>query len=91
MVIFGLGYGVQTLASVPWLQSKKLYYWGDIDTHGFAILHHSRAIFPEAQLFLMDRETLLAPRELWGTETNCFLGALSHLSGAEQNLLADLR
>ena len=91
MVIFGLGYGVQTLADVHWLQNKTLYYWGDIDTHGFAILHRFRAIFPEAQSFLMDRETLLAHRELWGSETNCFPGTLTHLTEAEQSLFIDLR
>ena len=91
MVIFGLGYGVQTLAGVPWLQSKKLYYWGDIDTHGFSILHRFRAIFPQAQSFLMDRETLMTHRELWGTEADRFLGSLPYLTEAEQSLLTDLR
>ncbi len=90
-VIFGLGYGVQILADVPWLQSKKLHYWGDIDTHGFAILHRFRTIFPQAQSFLMDRETLMTHRELWGSETERFLGTLTQLTEAEQSLLADLQ
>jgi hypothetical protein len=91
MVIFGLGYGVQALADVLWLRNKELHYWGDIDTHGFSILHRFRAIFPQAQSFLMDRETLMAHRELWGTETERFLGSLNHLTEAEQSLLADLQ
>ena len=32
----------------------------DIDTHGFAILDPLRANFPQAQSFLMDRDTLPA-------------------------------
>ena len=91
MVIFGLGYGVQTLADIRWLQNKKLYYWGDIDTHGFAILHRFRTIFPHAQSFLMDRETLIVHRELWVPETDRFLGTLTRLTEAEQSLLADLQ
>jgi hypothetical protein len=91
MVIFGLGYGVQTLADVGWLQNKKLHYWGDIDTHGFAILNRFRAIFPQAQSFLMDRETLLAHRELWVTEAERFLGVLTQLTETEQSLLIDLQ
>jgi hypothetical protein len=91
MVIFGLGYGVQTLADVDWLQNKKLHYWGDIDTHGFAILNRFRTIFHQAQSFLMDRETLLAHREMWVMETERFLGVLTRLTDSEQSLLTDLQ
>ena len=47
-VIFGLGYGLERLAEVRWLRGKAIYYWGDIDTHGFAILDRLRAMFPDA-------------------------------------------
>ncbi|HTF44517.1 MAG TPA: DUF3322 domain-containing protein, partial [Terriglobales bacterium] len=45
LVIFGLGYGLARLSEAEWLQTKTLYYWGDIDTHGFAILDRLRAVF----------------------------------------------
>ncbi|PMX97712.1 Wadjet anti-phage system protein JetD domain-containing protein, partial [Pseudomonas sp. GW460-13] len=38
LVIFGAGYGFSLLAKATWLSQCKLHYWGDIDTHGFAIL-----------------------------------------------------
>ena len=59
MVIFGAGYGFDALVAADWLQSRQIRYWGDIDTHGFAILDQLRARFVHAQSFLMDRETLV--------------------------------
>lgn len=68
LVIFGLGYGIQALKDASWLQKKDILYWGDIDTHGFAILSQLRSYFPQTRSLLMDRETLLAFRPLWVTE-----------------------
>ncbi|MGI6299138.1 MAG: Wadjet anti-phage system protein JetD domain-containing protein [Saccharofermentanales bacterium] len=44
-MIFGAGYGFDHLASASWLNQKDIYYWGDIDTHGFAILNQLRRLF----------------------------------------------
>lgn len=68
LVIFGLGYSLERLAEIGWLKEKDIYYWGDIDTHGFAILDRLRASFADARSFLMDRETFVAHRDLWGRE-----------------------
>jgi hypothetical protein len=58
IVIFGLGYGVDTLKNSTWINSCRIHYWGDIDTHGFAILSRLRGYFPKAKSFLMDEDTL---------------------------------
>nr|WP_221935062.1 Wadjet anti-phage system protein JetD domain-containing protein [Catenovulum sediminis] len=55
--IFGLGYGVQLLKEVNWLNQVAIYYWGDIDTHGFAILSQLRGYFPKVKSMLMDEAT----------------------------------
>jgi len=92
MVIFGLGYGVQALAEVPWLSDRPIIYWGDIDTHGFAILARMRACFPQTRALLMDRETLLAHRSLWVQEpVERQVIDLARLSASEQSLLNDLQ
>ncbi|MGS0754719.1 DUF3322 domain-containing protein [Roseateles sp. GG27B] len=54
LVIFGAGYGFDMLSPAAWLGQCRLHYWGDIDTHGFAILDQLRAHFPHAESFLMD-------------------------------------
>ncbi|HSH26340.1 MAG TPA: DUF3322 domain-containing protein, partial [Wenzhouxiangella sp.] len=93
IVIFGLGYGLERLAGIDWLARARCWYWGDIDTHGFAILNRLRHYLPQARSFLMDRATLDAHRELWGREPedHRFIGGLDRLNDAEQALYRTLR
>ncbi|MDT1894065.1 hypothetical protein FPK47_29370, partial [Acinetobacter baumannii] len=46
MVVFGGGYGIERLAQAEWVRGRQVVYWGDIDTHGFAILDRLRAWMP---------------------------------------------
>lgn len=91
LVIFGAGYGFEVLADARWLQDCRLYYWGDIDTHGFAILDQLRARLPQAQSLLMDRATLMAHPSQWGTEPQPVAHDLARLTGEDAGLFADLR
>ena len=91
MVIFGSGYGFETLGRVRWLARCRLCYWGDIDTHGFAILDELRRHFRHARSFLMDRDTFLAFRPLWVTEAARADRELSRLTADERALYDDLR
>ncbi|KAA6187875.1 hypothetical protein F2Q65_01155 [Thiohalocapsa marina] len=91
MVIFGAGYGWDALAQARWLQRCELHYWGDIDTHGFAILDQLRGQFPSAASFLMDRATLMAHAPLWGEEPEPVLRDLPRLTEAERSLFDTLR
>lgn len=92
LVIFGLGYGVDVLRNLPWLAEKQLYYWGDVDTHGFAILNRFRQSFPEARSLLMDRATVDAHQMVWGREPKHkrFNGELPLLTYDEQALYQTL-
>lgn len=64
-----LGHAVGLLGRIAWLQGVPGRYWGDIDTHGFAILDQARAALPGLRSLLMDRETLLRHRRLWVEDT----------------------
>lgn len=90
IALFGDGYAVNVLAGLDWLAALDLTYWGDIDTHGFAILNRFRSRFPHARSVLMDRETLLAHRSQWVTEKIPTKAALPQLTSAEQDLYRDL-
>lgn len=63
-----LGHAVSVLNALPWLRDAPVIYWGDIDTHGFAILDRARAVIPGLRSILMDEVTLLSYRSLWGQE-----------------------
>ncbi|MFA7479606.1 MAG: Wadjet anti-phage system protein JetD domain-containing protein [Vulcanimicrobiota bacterium] len=86
LVIFGSGYEVGALKLLEWLGGYELYYWGDLDTHGFAILNRLRAHFPQAVSLLMDRETLEAHRRSWVMEPQPTSADLERLSEEEQEL-----
>ncbi len=94
IVIFGLGYGINALKNIAWLKQCRLYYWGDIDTHGFAILAQARSYFPKIHSFLMDEATLLACKEFWGQEPADKRHPSKHLvqlTKAEQTLYQQLK
>ena len=90
MVIFGLGYSVDLLQSASWLAGTQIHYWGDIDTHGFAMLDRLRSAFPTARSLLMNRETLMAHQPLWVREEIPSRATLSRLDPDEQALFDDL-
>lgn len=93
IVIFGLGYGLDRLRHISWLHRCELRYWGDIDTHGFAMLNRLRHAFEHARSMLMDRATLEAHRALWVKEPAArrFTGTLERLNNGERALFEDLR
>ncbi len=91
IVFMGLGYGISSLEEVPWVASAECVYWGDLDTHGFAILNHGRAILPKLRSVLMDESTLVKNRDLWVREDNQHTGSLPLLTPAEQAVYKGLR
>lgn len=90
IVIWGKGFEVDRVGRLPWLADIPVIYWGDIDTHGFAILDRLRAWLPAVRSILMDRETLIAHRERWVREDRPATSALTRLTSAEHDLYTDL-
>jgi hypothetical protein len=90
LLIFGGGYAVSRVAELGWLRGLPLYYWGDIDTHGFRILDRLRVGFPETRSMLMDRDTLIAHEAHWDREPAPVNTYLPHLRPDEAALYRDL-
>jgi hypothetical protein len=90
VVIWGKGFEVGRLGSIAWLRHAELHYWGDLDTHGFAILNQLRTVLPQTRSFLMDRQTLLQHRDRWVREPAPTAARLDRLTSAEAELYADL-
>ncbi|MXS80076.1 DUF2220 domain-containing protein [Nitrosomonas eutropha] len=91
MAVFGSGYGWEALARSRWLDRCVIHYWGDIDTHGFAILDQLRSHFPHVSSLLMDRATLEAHTAFWGREDKPQRNDLHRLTPEESDLYDALR
>ncbi|MEQ4204655.1 Wadjet anti-phage system protein JetD domain-containing protein [Actinopolymorpha sp. B17G11] len=90
IAVFGGGYAVSLLEGQEWLADRELIYWGDIDTHGLAILDRLRRRFPHTRSMLMDRATLLAHEGQWASEAKQVVTSLDALTQAESALYRDL-
>jgi hypothetical protein len=90
VAIVGGGYAISQLAPLRWLCDREISYWGDLDTHGFAILDRLRIAFPRARSLLMDRATLETHRDHWAREARQQLGPLTRLTPDEAALHRDL-
>lgn len=84
LVIFGDGYGFANWSSWQSLTNLPIYYWGDLDSHGFAILNQLRKQFPQVKSMLMDEGTLLRYSNFWVEEQTPTKAALTELSDQEQ-------
>jgi hypothetical protein len=91
-VFMGLGYGVGMLGRLPWVMRARCTYWGDLDTHGLAILSRARLQLPHLESALMDEDTLLRYRELWVSENPQYAAVeLPLLTAAEQAVYRGLK
>ncbi|MDR2386463.1 MAG: DUF2220 family protein [Deltaproteobacteria bacterium] len=91
VLIFGHGYALDFLSEIPWIgAAKKLYYWGDIDRHGFGILSKARDKLPGLVSIFMDQETLMANKNLWGLDDPQAMSGPLNLSPSEAELFKAL-
>lgn len=58
LAIWGGGAAAQNLCRLSWLEHCDVFYWGDIDVHGFHILSRLRSQFPRITAIMMDLATL---------------------------------
>lgn len=92
LVVFGSGNEApELLAETPAVQRARLFYTGDIDTHGFAILNRFRARLPHTHSLLMDMTALTEHRELWAVEKTQVTRDLPHLDADEAEVFDALR
>lgn len=91
LMLFGAGYGFEHFAQADWLRQTEIFYWGDIDTHGFAILDQLRSTFPSVHSLMMDRATLLEHQMFWGNEDRPASRQLERLNAEESALYDELR
>ncbi len=91
VAIDGGGNALSLLASSAWLSDSPLFYWGDIDAHGFLMLNRLRESFPHTVSIMMDAAALAAVPELTGNATPVGTEEVPLLTTDEALLFARLR
>lgn len=91
VVVHGSGYAVDRLARLPWVVASRILYWGDLDSHGFAILNRLRSFGLDVMTVLMDLATLDAFADLCVVEPQPATGSLQHLLPNELTVVDALR
>jgi hypothetical protein len=92
LLILKLGYSVDLLGELPWLKGVKAIYWGDMDTHGFAILNRARKYLPNLSSIFMDNDTFSKFFSHSVKEPEPYRGKpLSNLTASETELFLKLK
>ena len=63
IAIRGEGNAVNRLEKMKWLDTNRVFYWGDIDVDGFVILSRLRNLFAHAESIMMDIGTIEAHQQ----------------------------
>lgn len=87
----GGGFNISYLKGLKWLKDKDIFYWGDIDEHGFQILHQLRSYYPNAKSILMDKQTFEQFRDFAVDGPRSKSENLSFLDEAETFLYKQLK
>lgn len=87
----GGGFNVSYLKNVQWLNTKNIFYWGDIDEHGFQILHQIRNYFSQTKSIMMDTDTFEKFQDLAGNGEKNIAATLSNLTEDEALLYQTLK
>lgn len=57
IAVWGKGFAINSLKDAVWLNFKEIFYWGDMDIHGFHMLSQLRGYFRNAKSIMMNMYT----------------------------------
>ncbi len=63
----GGGFSISLIQNIEWIKDKTIFYWGDLDEHGFEILNQFKTFFPKTRSILMEK-SLLTQHKIYITE-----------------------
>lgn len=63
IAVLGAGLNLTWLGA-PWLNNRRIGYWGDLDTWGLSMLAQARRLQPQLEAFLMSRDVFDAHASL---------------------------
>lgn len=90
LVILGAGRNLKWLDNPAW-HAKHLFYWGDLDSWGMAMLAQVQSYQPHSIAIMMDRETLNHHQDKIVTEPVNYRGEPQGLTSLQYQLFTELR
>ena len=90
LCLYAGGYGILSCRQSRLLENSKIFYFGDLDEHGYAILDKFRSLYPHTQSFCMD-VTTLNDHNAYCIEGKAYTSTYEHLTHEEELVLASLR
>lgn len=93
VAVHGSGYVVNNVARLAWTHEARVIYWGDLDSHGMAILAQLRRQLPQVESVLMAEDILIEHKDLWVQELEPIPHSrdLPELTETETQALARIR
>lgn len=89
VAVLGCGKNLSWMAN-EWIQSRKVAYWGDIDSWGLQILDLARGYCPSITSLMMDEITIEAHSDKMVQEEKFISPEISRLSQEERMVLQNL-
>ena len=90
VAIFGGGKNLSWM-NASWLKSKRVAYWGDIDSWGLSILSDARKKLPSVNALMMDASTLAQHKNRMVVEPEPVDHLPEYLTDQEAQLFLDLK
>ncbi len=90
VAIFAGGKNISWM-NADWLKSRRVAYWGDIDSWGLSILSDARAKLPSVKAMMMDAETLACHKDRMVVEPKPLDLKPEFLTDQEAQLFSDLQ
>lgn len=87
----GGGFNVSYLREIGWMKGIQIYYWGDIDEHGFQILHQIRSYYVSVESLMMDRGTFERFKQFAVDGMRSKAERLELLTGEEEEMYRELK
>ncbi len=90
IAVFGGGKNISWM-DANWLKSRRVAYWGDIDTWGLSILSDVRAKLSSVKAIMMDPDTLGQHEDRMAVEPEPLQHLPKFLTDAEAQIFSDLK
>lgn len=90
LVLHGLGFNVNPIADIAWIDRARLIYWGDLDAPGFEWLNNLRDLSLQVESLMMDSATIHEFCHLAIQGANPSGRPLPYLTDAERGCYLDI-